>query len=147
MGIKVFSAKVLIENTIFTSLTGDGNAILLGHREPREGLAACTSKGMPSFLSYFNTLSTGPVLGVEPTTSALQTSALLTEVILPRKNAIITLLRKSEIVFFLTLALCPINNVPYIINTPTKSTVSFRQLWNRGSFARARKMSIMTPFH
>ena len=101
MRIKVFSAKVLIEDTIFTSLSGDGNAILLGHREPREGLAARSSKGMPSFLSYFKTLimSIGPVLGIEPTTSALQTSALLTEVILPRKNAIITLLRKSEIVF------------------------------------------------
>ena len=37
--------------------------------EPREGLAACSAKGVPSFLSYFKTLSIGPVLGIEPATS------------------------------------------------------------------------------
>ena len=37
--------------------------------EPREGLAACGAKGIPSFLSYFKTLSIGPALGIEPTTS------------------------------------------------------------------------------
>ena len=28
--------------------------------ESREGLAACSAKGVPSFLSYFKTLSVGP---------------------------------------------------------------------------------------
>ena len=37
--------------------------------KPREGLAICSEKGVPSFLSYFKTLSTGPALGIEPTTS------------------------------------------------------------------------------
>ena len=37
--------------------------------EPREGLAACGAKGIPSFLSYFKTLSIGPALGIELTTS------------------------------------------------------------------------------
>ena len=31
LSVKVFSMKVLIGNTIFTSLTGDGTAILRGH--------------------------------------------------------------------------------------------------------------------
>ena len=37
--------------------------------EPREGLAACTTKGVPSFLSYFKTLSIGTAPGNEPATS------------------------------------------------------------------------------
>ena len=37
--------------------------------EPREGPVICSAKGMPSFLSYFKTLSVGPVLGIEPATS------------------------------------------------------------------------------
>ena len=36
---------------------------------PREGLAACSAKEVPSFLSYFNTLSNGPAPGIEPATS------------------------------------------------------------------------------
>ena len=67
--VKVFSTKVLIEGTILTSLTEDGTSILLGHPEPRGGLAVYSTKGMPSFLSYFNTLNIGPVPGIEPTTS------------------------------------------------------------------------------
>ena len=37
--------------------------------EPSEGLAACSAKGVPSFLSYFKTLSIGPALRIEPATS------------------------------------------------------------------------------
>ena len=37
--------------------------------EPRKGLAACSAKGVPSFLSYFKTLSNGAAPGIEPTTS------------------------------------------------------------------------------
>ena len=33
--------------------------------EPREGLAACSAKGVPSFLSYFKTLSIGPAPAIE----------------------------------------------------------------------------------
>ena len=35
--------------------------------EQREGLAICREKAVPSFLSYFKTLSIGPALGIEPT--------------------------------------------------------------------------------
>ena len=34
-----------------------------------EGLAACNAKGIPLILSYFKTLSIGPVPGIEPSTS------------------------------------------------------------------------------
>ena len=37
--------------------------------EPREGPAACSAKGVPSFFSYFKTLSIGPAPGIEPATS------------------------------------------------------------------------------
>ena len=37
--------------------------------EPREGLNACGAKEVPSFLSYFKTLSIGPAPKNEPTTS------------------------------------------------------------------------------
>ena len=37
--------------------------------QPREGLAACSAKEVPSFLSYFKTLSIGPAPGIKPATS------------------------------------------------------------------------------
>ena len=36
---------------------------------PREGLAACSAKAVPSFLSYFKTRSVGPAPVLEPATS------------------------------------------------------------------------------
>jgi len=46
------------------SPNGDGTAILRD-----EGLAICSAKGVPSLLSYFKTLSTSQVPGIEPATS------------------------------------------------------------------------------
>ena len=37
--------------------------------EPRKGLACRIAKEVPSFLSYFKTLSIGPAPGIEPVTS------------------------------------------------------------------------------
>ena len=61
MSVKVFSTKVLIEDTIYTSPAGDRTAILRHFifSEPREGLTVCSAKGAPLFLSYFKTLSIG----------------------------------------------------------------------------------------
>ena len=67
LSVKVFSTKELTGDTTFTSPTGDGTAILRG--DPREGLAACSAKGVPSFLSYFKTLSIGPASEIESATS------------------------------------------------------------------------------
>ena len=50
--------------------------------EPRKGLAVSRANGVPSFLSYFKTLSIVLAPGSRPT--ALQSSALLTELILPQ---------------------------------------------------------------
>ena len=69
MSVKVFSAKVLIEDTSFTSPSGDGrDRHFTWSSEPREGLAACSAKGVTSLLSYFKTLSIGPAPGIEPAT-------------------------------------------------------------------------------
>ena len=62
LSVKVFSAKILIGDTIFTWWS-----------EPREGLAACNAKGVPSFLK---TLSIGPAVGIEPATWKQVNSAL-----------------------------------------------------------------------
>ena len=99
MSNNVFSTKVLIGDTIFTSPTGDGTAILRAwSSEPREGLAARWAKEVPSFLSYFKTLSIGPASGIEPATSRSAVSALPTELILPRLNqsALITHLTMKD---------------------------------------------------
>ena len=53
LSVNVFSTKVLIEDTIFVSPTGDGPAIL------RE------AKKFPSFFGHFKTLNIGPTLGIE----------------------------------------------------------------------------------
>ena len=68
--VNVFNTKVLIRDTIFTSPTGDGrrDCHFTWSSEPLEGPAACSAKGVPSFLSYFKTLSIGPTPRIEPAT-------------------------------------------------------------------------------
>ena len=52
LSVSVFSAKVLIDDTIFTSTTQDGVAILRG--PPTQGLAVWRAKAEPSFLRNFS---------------------------------------------------------------------------------------------
>ena len=64
LSVIVFSLKVLIGDTIFLCLqleTGPSS-------EPRKSLPACIATGVPSFLSYFKTLSIDPAPGIEPAT-------------------------------------------------------------------------------
>jgi len=56
LSVNVFSTKILIGNTIFTSPTGKESAI-------------CRAKEVPSFVDHFKTLSAGPVPVIEPLTS------------------------------------------------------------------------------
>ena len=49
--------KLIVQDTIFKSSTGDGTAI---SSEPREGPTVCRVEVVTSFLSYFRTLSIGP---------------------------------------------------------------------------------------
>ena len=67
LNVNVFSTKVLRRVSFFTSPAGDRTAILRGQwtTEPREDPAACSAKGVPSFLSYFKTLSIGPAPGID----------------------------------------------------------------------------------
>ena len=64
----MFSRKVLIGDTIFTSHTWDGTTIMWSSK-PHACLAICKVKAVPSFLSYFKTLSILPSPGIEPLTS------------------------------------------------------------------------------
>ena len=79
--VNVFSTKVLIGDTIFTSPNRDGTRRhFTWSCEPREGQAACSAKEVPSFLSHFKTLSNGPAPGIEPVTSrSLQSEKNVTD--------------------------------------------------------------------
>ena len=68
LSVSVFSTKVLIDVVIFTSQWRWDRHFTLSF-EPREDLAVCRAKEVPSFLSYFKTLSIGPSPGIEPATS------------------------------------------------------------------------------
>ena len=57
LSVNVFSSKVQIEDTIFTSPTGDGAAILRGHPIHAK---ANKANAVPLFLSYCMILSISP---------------------------------------------------------------------------------------
>ena len=84
LSVNVFSTKVLIGDNIIMSPTGDRSRHFTRSSKPRKGLATCISKAVPSFLSYFKTLSNGPSRESNPRPPALQSSALQTELILLR---------------------------------------------------------------
>ena len=78
------SVNVLSTKVLFTSPIADGTAILRGHTSHGRRSRHLQGKAVPSFLSYFKTLSIGPAPGIEPATDpALQSSALPPELILP----------------------------------------------------------------
>ena len=60
--------RVLIGDTIFASPTRR-DCHFMWSSGPHKGLAVCRAKAVPSFLSYFKTLSVGPAPGIEPPTS------------------------------------------------------------------------------
>ena len=69
--------------------------------EPREGLAACSAKGVPSLLSYFKTLSIGQAPGIKPATfcstvKRSTTKLILLILILTAENLIKWLQYKSQ---------------------------------------------------
>ena len=69
LSVNVLSTKVLIGDTIFYVANWRRDRHFTWSSEPREGLACCSAKGVPSFLGYFKTLSIGPAPGIEPATS------------------------------------------------------------------------------
>ena len=76
MSVNVFSTKVPIGDTMFYFSNWRRDRHLTWSSEQREGLTACTEEGVPSFLSYFKTLSIGPAPGIEPATSRSAVSKL-----------------------------------------------------------------------
>ena len=69
LSVNVFSTKVLIGTLFFYVAYWRRDRHFTWSSEPHEGLAAWSAEGVPSFLSYFKTLSTGPALGIKPATS------------------------------------------------------------------------------
>ena len=69
LSANVFSTKVLTGDTIFYVPNWGRDRHFTWSFEPREGFAACRAKGVPSFLSYFKTLSIGSAPGFEPAIS------------------------------------------------------------------------------
>ena len=70
LSFNVFSSKVLIGDTIFQDISywrQDHHFMWLS--EQREGVAICRAKVVPSFLSYFKTLSMGLTPGIKTMTS------------------------------------------------------------------------------
>ena len=76
----VYGALYLSVNVFSTKVpTGPGHYFYVSYwrrdrhftwsSEQREGLAICSAKEVPSFLSYFKTLSIGPAPEIEPATS------------------------------------------------------------------------------
>ena len=84
MSVNVFSTKVLMGDTIFTPPTEDGAAILRGHPRHAKVRPLRSAKGVPSFLSYFLDSEYCSCTGNRTRDSALQSSALPTELILLR---------------------------------------------------------------
>ena len=52
LSVNVFSTKVLIGDTIFYVSNWTRDRHFTWSTEPREGLACCSAKGVPSFLGY-----------------------------------------------------------------------------------------------
>ena len=67
--VNIFSTKVVIGDTVFYVSYWSRDRHFTWSPEPCKGLAARGAKGVPSFLSYFKTLSIGPAPGIEPATS------------------------------------------------------------------------------
>ena len=69
LSVNIFSTKVVIVDTVFYVSYWSRDRHFTWSPEPCKGLAARGAKGVPSFLSYFKTLSIGPAPGIEPATS------------------------------------------------------------------------------
>ena len=80
LSVKVFSTKVLIVDTIFYVPNWRREAFLHGHP------SYPSAKGLCSFPSYFKTPSIVRPQESNPRSSALQSSALPTKLILPREK-------------------------------------------------------------
>ena len=64
LSVNVFSTKVLIGGTFLDVSNWTRDRHFTWSYEPREGPAACSAKGVSSFLSYFKTLTIVPTPGI-----------------------------------------------------------------------------------
>ena len=66
--VSMYLARKLIGDTIFYVSNWRRDRHFTWSSDPREGLACCSAKEIPSFLSYCETLSIGPAPGIERAT-------------------------------------------------------------------------------
>ena len=77
LSVNVFSTEVLINWGHYINVSyWRRDRHFTWSSEPREGPAARRAKEVPSFLSYFKTLSIGPAPGIEPRDLSLCSQAL-----------------------------------------------------------------------
>ena len=68
LSVNLISTKVLIGDTIFYMSFWRRDRHFTWSSESREGLLVCRARNVPSFLSYFKTLSFGSTSWIEPAT-------------------------------------------------------------------------------
>ena len=110
-------------DTIFTSPTINNYCKWDGHfsYEPQEGLASCRAQAVPSFLSYFKTLSIGPVLAIESMTSlSTMLSVKLTNLIL-KKILVCTYMKRSKATLYCSKNKVQTTNTQNPVESCTKS--------------------------
>ena len=83
LSVNLISTKVLIGDTIFYVSYWRRDRHFTWSSEPGEGLLVCRARNVPSFLSYFKTLSFGPGSWIEPATFR---SAVKRSTSLPRRR-------------------------------------------------------------
>ena len=74
LSVNVFSTNVLIGDTIFYVSNWRRDRHFTWSSESREGLVCCSTKEVPSFFSYFKTLSIGPARESNPRPPVLQST-------------------------------------------------------------------------
>ena len=107
LSVNVFSTKVLIGDTIFYVSYWRRDRHFTWSSEPREGQAACRAKAVPSFLSYFKTVSIGLAPAIKPVTShsavKCSTDWANPAAVYDSNNAQMTIIDHPFLVFSLTM--------------------------------------------
>ena len=73
---KVFSMKVLTGGHYFYISNWRWDLRFTWSCKPRKDLAICKAKGVPSFLSFFKTVSIGPAPGIEKNPATLPSAVM-----------------------------------------------------------------------
>ena len=121
--VNVFSTKLLIGDTIFTSPSGDGTAILRGYPSQAKVSPLAVQRKCLHFSVILRPLVMVRPRESNPRPPALQSNALPTELILPRLNKskskidvlVLTIDPKNEILSMLVMVKSTVQLLPEIL--------------------------------